>query len=66
VFLHGDREKTITQVFVHGGFVVRPHMDCPFPGLAGSRHLLRGPRGFIDPNAGNLRNGIVPNVDAMI
>ena len=52
-------------VFAHGGFVVRSHLDCFFPGLAGCHNPLRDTRAFIESKAGNLGNGIVSNVYAV-
>ena len=48
-------------MFAHRGFVVRSHPDCLFPGLADCHCPLRGPSDFIEPKAGSLGDGIVPN-----
>jgi hypothetical protein len=60
-FLHGIRKRTITSVFAHGGFVVRPYPDCFFAGLASCHHPLHGPPDLIEPKAGSLGGGVVPN-----
>jgi len=52
-------------MLAHSGFVVGSHLDCLFPGLAGCRDPLRGPRDFIESKAGSLGDGIVPNDDAV-
>ena len=55
------QKRTITQVFAHGGVVVRSHPDGLFAGLAGCRNPLRGPRDFIESKARSFRDGIGAN-----